>query len=137
MPRGDGRSRSPRPWGFWTEHKLNMLAAYLPAFTRAASKSPRALYLDLFAGQDRNVSKTTGEEIEGSARVALNTQPLFTKVVLFELPENAGPLGAELRSPTQVATSRSYTATATSRWGRYSAGFAGQGWDLAPTFAFR
>src|SRR3954454_18830045 len=77
MPRGDGRSRSPRTWGYWTEQKLSMLDAYLTKFTTASKRSPRTLYLDLFAGQDRNASRTTGEEINGSPRVALDTQPPF------------------------------------------------------------
>lgn len=66
---------STRTWGYWTEQKLSVLAAYLPAFTTASQRSPRTLYLDLFAGDDRNLSRTTGEEISGSPRVALDTAP--------------------------------------------------------------
>jgi three-Cys-motif partner protein len=74
-----------------------MLADYLPAFNTASSKkAPQTLYLDLFAGRDRNLSRTTGEEISGSPRVALNTVPRFTKVVLFELPAQAARLKADL-----------------------------------------
>lgn len=94
-----GRTRGPkRTWGYWTEQKLSMLAAYLPAFTTASQRAPRTLYLDLFAGEDRNLSRTTGEEISGSPRVALDTVPPFSKVVLFELPAQAARLEAELRS---------------------------------------
>jgi three-Cys-motif partner protein len=89
--------RSPRTWGFWTEQKLSMLAAYLPAFTTASQKSPRTLYLDLFAGQDRNLSRTTGEPISGSPRIALETTPPFSKAVFFELSNQAERLDAELR----------------------------------------
>ncbi|MGW4291673.1 three-Cys-motif partner protein TcmP [Micromonospora chersina] len=98
LPRGDGRRRSPRTWGYWTEQKLSMLAAYLPAFTRASQKSRRTLYLDLFAGQDRNLSRTTGEPISGSPRVALDTAPPFSKAIFFELPSQAAGLEAELKS---------------------------------------
>ena len=98
MAREDSRRRSPRTWGYWTEQKLSMLAEYLPAFTTASKKSARTLYLDLFAGQDRNLSRTTGEPISGSPRVALDTSPGFSKAVLFELPPQVGALEAELRS---------------------------------------
>ena len=75
-----------------------MLAAYLERFTTASKRSPRTLYLDLFAGEDRNLSRTTGEEISGSPRVALDTAPPFTKLVFFELPAQAARLEAELRA---------------------------------------
>lgn len=44
---------APRWWGFWTEGKLDILSAYLPAFATAGSKkaSGALVYLDLFAGQ--------------------------------------------------------------------------------------
>lgn len=45
-----------RPWGFWTESKLDMLSAYLPAFTTASKSAPSTVYLDLFGGQATNVS---------------------------------------------------------------------------------
>lgn len=85
-----------RDWGFWTEQKLQMLADYLPAFTRASQRVGTTIYLDLFAGEVRNMSRTTGEEISGSPTVALSTAPAFTKVVLFELPPYAARLQADL-----------------------------------------
>lgn len=98
MSRKDGRSSSPRTWGYWTEQKLSMLAAYLHAFTTASKKSPRTLYLDLFAGQERNLSRTTGEPISGSPRIALETTPPFSKAVFFELPSHASRLEVALRA---------------------------------------
>jgi hypothetical protein len=59
------RTVAERPWGFWTESKLDMLSAYLPAFTTASKRSPSTVYLDLFAGQVTNVSRDTGRQIEG------------------------------------------------------------------------
>jgi len=86
-----------RPWGYWTEQKLSMLADYLPCFTTAASKKAKTtLYLDLFAGDVENVSRTTGASIAGSPKVALDTVPPFGKVVLFELPAEAARLGQRL-----------------------------------------
>jgi len=74
-----------RPWGFWTESKLDMLPAYLPAFTTASKKAPSTVYLDLFAGQATNVSRDTGRPIEGSLLRALQIKPPFTVVRGFEL----------------------------------------------------
>jgi three-Cys-motif partner protein len=74
-----------RPWGFWTESKLDMLSAYLPAFTTASKKALSTVYLDLFAGQATNVSRDTGRPIEGSLLRALQTTPSFTVVRGFEL----------------------------------------------------
>jgi three-Cys-motif partner protein len=111
-----------------------MLASYLPAFTTASRKSPRTLYLDLFAGQDRNLSRTTGEPISGSPRIALETAPPFSKAVFFELPGQAERLDAELR--------RSYPGrdfdvvpgdcneTVTAMLGRLT----DEDWHWAPTF---
>ncbi|MGH3973489.1 MAG: three-Cys-motif partner protein TcmP, partial [Pseudonocardiaceae bacterium] len=74
-----------RPWGFWTESKLDMLSAYLPAFTTASKSAPSTVYLDLFAGQATNVSRDTGRPIEGSLLRALQATPPFTVVRGFEL----------------------------------------------------
>jgi three-Cys-motif partner protein len=96
MSRGDGASYPSRTWGFWTEHKLSMLSEYLTAFTTASKRSPSTLYLDLFAGRVRNISRTTGKTIDGSPRVALNTSPPFSKAVMFELAPQAQQLRNEL-----------------------------------------
>lgn len=87
-----------RTWGYWTEQKLAMLAAYLPAFNNA-SRSVRmgTTYLDLFAGDTSNISRTTGDVISGSPLIALDALPPFARVVLFELPAQASRLEAVLR----------------------------------------
>jgi three-Cys-motif partner protein len=74
-----------RPWGFWTESKLDMLSAYLPAFTTASKSAPSTVYLDLFGGQATNVSMDTGRPIDGSLLRAVQTTPPFTVVRGFEL----------------------------------------------------
>jgi three-Cys-motif partner protein len=112
-----------------------MLAAYLPAFTRAASlKSPRTLYLDLFAGDDRNLSRTTGEEISGSPRVALDTVPPFTKVVLFELPAQAARLETELRSTYPNRDFEIVAGDCNTQMAATLDQLSIQGWGWAPTF---
>jgi three-Cys-motif partner protein len=69
--------------GFWTESKLDMLSAYLPAFTTASKKARPTVYLDLFAGQEMNISRDTGKPIDGSLRRALEAVPPIA-VVRFE-----------------------------------------------------
>ena len=86
-----------RSWGYWTEQKLEILTEYLPAFTKASQRAGTTVYHDLFAGDTNNISRTTGEVISGSPRIALDTEPPFSKVVLFELPGAAERLEQELR----------------------------------------
>lgn len=63
-----------RPWGYWTRLKLAILAEYLPAFLRAsAGKTSEFVYLDAFAGEGLGIDRLTGEEFNGSARIALET----------------------------------------------------------------
>jgi three-Cys-motif partner protein len=83
--------------GFWTEHKLDILSAYLNGFTSAAkNKASSTVYLDLFAGQAQNESRLTGLPIDGSAVRALRATPPLSTVVLFELPPKAAALRAKL-----------------------------------------
>ncbi len=132
-PKGADVGR-PRDWGFWTEQKLQMLADYLPAFTRASQRVETTIYLDLFAGDVRNASRTTGEEISGSPKVALETTPRFSKVLLFELPPHAQRLEAELR---REHPDRDFTVWPGDCNVNIDAALAGLApWRWAPTFAF-
>ena len=125
-----------RDWGFWTEQKLQMLADYLPAFTQAAKNKAhgRTVYLDLFAGDTRNMSRTTGEEISGSPRVALDTSPEFTKVRLFELPRHAARLEAELTAEYPGRDLRVWAGDCNEQIDAALAELAT--FNRAPTFAF-
>lgn len=84
----------PRSWGFWTRYKLELLQRYLDAFTTTTKNlSPKRVYLDLFGGEPENVDRDTQNPIDGSARVALNTDdPPFTHLRFFELEPNATKL---------------------------------------------
>lgn len=77
-----------RTWGFWTRNKLDILSAYLAAFTTASSRKARGttVYLDLFAGTAEGVERDTGQPISNSVQRALNTTPAFTRYYFFELP---------------------------------------------------
>ena len=89
-----------RTWGFWTRNKLDILSAYLPAFTTASSRKARGttVYLDLFAGTAEGVERETGQPISNSAQRALNATPAFTRYYLFELPAVAIALQEGLTS---------------------------------------
>src|SRR5271170_127878 len=64
-----------RSWGFWTRYKLELLQRYLDAFTTTTKNlSSKAVYLDLFGGEPENVDRDTLNPIDGSARIALNTE---------------------------------------------------------------
>ena len=83
-----------RSWGFWTRYKLELLQRYLDAFTTTTKKrSTKRVYLDLFGGEPENVDRDTLLPIDGSARIALNTDnPPFTHLRFFELEPNATKL---------------------------------------------
>jgi three-Cys-motif partner protein len=87
----------PRSWGWWTEQKLDILGDYLAAFNKASAAARTTVYLDLFAGQAQNVSRSRTEHlIRGSARRALETKPPFTVLRFFELASRATELKAAL-----------------------------------------
>jgi three-Cys-motif partner protein len=85
MPTGQ---KPIRTWKFWTEGKLDLLSDYMHAFNTASSKLGETNYLDLFAGTQDN-QRDTGAQLAGSARRALDTDPPFSTVVLFEQDEQA------------------------------------------------
>jgi three-Cys-motif partner protein len=87
----------PKPWGWWTRHKLQILGDYLQAFATATNKLDQRIYLDLFAGWPDNVSRETQEPILGSVHRALGADPPFTRVCLFELGQKARDLEKEVR----------------------------------------
>ncbi len=96
--RGPGGQGPVRPaenqggrfWGVWSEGKLDVLRRYLEAFGSAAQRAPHRVYLDLFAGQLDNYSRSTSDAIEGSAEIALTVpNPPFTHYVFFERPRRA------------------------------------------------
>ena len=103
--------------GPWTEDKLRRIDAYLDAYMTIFSGNPRAsklntIYLDAFAGtgfrtspvaedraegslfEDALADPDTGELKEGSAYVALRTDPPFGRYIFVDRnPEHARSLG--------------------------------------------
>lgn len=85
-----------REWQYWTLNKLEILQGYLPAFNIAAKRSSERIYLDLMAGQPENAAAGTGQMFDGSARIALASDPGFTRWALGEL-QHAALLEDDLR----------------------------------------
>lgn len=141
MPRWQHSDRkadavAPKAWGWWTRHKLEILSDYLQAFVTATKyRSSERIYLDLFAGWPENTSRETGEEISGSARRALEVDPPFTRVCLFEFAPKAERLRKELqaRYPNRPEL-KVYPGDCNASLARALRDLAPVNW--APTFAF-
>jgi len=91
--------------GFWTTAKLEVLKKYLSAYTDALKKQPfRKIYIDAFAGTGSRIDshsnakeqyslfpELTGENSQelhdGSAKIALNTEPPFDEYNFIEIKE--------------------------------------------------
>ena len=70
--------------GIWSEVKLAIIREYASAYTtileahrRKQIPSLRWIYIDAYAGPGYHLSKTSGEVVEGSPLIALNTDPPF------------------------------------------------------------
>jgi three-Cys-motif partner protein len=75
--------------GYWSEIKLDIVRDYAKAYSTilAAQEKPRFhhVYIDAFAGAGVHKSKTSGEEVEGSPVIAVNTQPPFKEYHFIDL----------------------------------------------------
>ena len=70
--------------GIWSEVKLAIVRKYVSAYSKIMERWRRDkfsrlswIYIDGYAGPGYHVSKTTGEVVEGSPVIAMNTQPPF------------------------------------------------------------
>ena len=70
--------------GIWSEVKLAIIKEYASAYAtimeshrRQRIRSLRWIYIDAYAGPGYHLSKATGELVEGSPLIALNTDPPF------------------------------------------------------------
>ena len=88
--------------GDWTERKLDALGQYLRAYVKVLLNQPfETVYIDAFAGTGYREQKAGGEHgaahlfqdlrdeepqefLEGSARIALQTQPGFSRYIFVE-----------------------------------------------------
>lgn len=127
---------APRGWGFWTEAKLDILSAYLPAFATASKSVNELVYLDLFAGNALNQRRDVERDIRGSAVRALESLPEHTRIVLFELDRVAVELDRELRTRFPGRQFQVVPGDCNVTLSRVLDELRGQGVDWAPTFAF-
>ena len=98
------RGTTPQFGGDWTTTKLEVLKGYLQSYTTALKGTPfRKAFIDAFAGagyreERRDQSKEPGADLlfpdlaeqepqsllDGSARIALRTQPRFDKYIFID-----------------------------------------------------
>lgn len=107
--RGQSGRKAPRFGGDWTEAKLGVIAKYLKGYTKALKEQPskerpfKKSYIDAFAGTGYRQAHRDDEGpqtadlplpdlieqepqalLDGSARVALRTEPRFDKYIFIE-----------------------------------------------------
>lgn len=70
--------------GIWSEVKLSIIKEYASAYAKIMEAKRRErlrslswIYIDAYAGPGYHLSKTSGELVEGSPLIALNTDPPF------------------------------------------------------------
>jgi three-Cys-motif partner protein len=74
--------------GIWTQMKLEIIRKYASAYTNIMKSQPyfkEYAYIDGFAGAGENISKETGETIEGSPSIALGLPNKFTRYHFIDL----------------------------------------------------
>ena len=75
--------------GQWTEIKLEILRKYAQAYSTILSRQaqPRLdhFYIDGFSGAGTHLSKVSGEQLEGSPRIALQIDPPFRRYFFIDL----------------------------------------------------
>jgi len=125
-----------RTWGCWTRGKLDVLRAYLDAFTTTTKhKTTERIYLDLFAGETENRDRITNEEITGSAQIALSIDdPPFARLRFFEIDGKAEPLESTLVETHPKRDIKVYSGDCNERIKDALNELSELSW--APTFAF-
>jgi three-Cys-motif partner protein len=123
-----------REWPYWTRNKLEILAGYLPAFNTASASVRERLYIDLLAGEPVNIDRDSGEEFDGSARLALAASPSFTRLALCERPDKSSILTTDLRQRFPGRNFRVYPGDCNQTIDLILADLAP--WRWAPTFVF-
>lgn len=75
--------------GRWSELKLEILREYAGVYAKVlgSPKNPgfSTFYVDAFAGAGLHISKSTGELIDGSPRIAATIEPRFSQLDLIDL----------------------------------------------------
>jgi three-Cys-motif partner protein len=77
--------------GSWTEIKLQIIRDYAKEYAKILNKQSlikHFAFIDGFAGAGKHISKTTGNEIDGSPAVVLGIQPPFSHYHFIDLNGN-------------------------------------------------
>jgi three-Cys-motif partner protein len=92
--------------GIWSEVKLAIIEEYASAYAtimeasrRDRIPSLRWIYIDAYAGPGYHVSRTSGELVEGSPRIALNTSPPFHEYHFIDTEPRRAEQLRELAGP--------------------------------------
>ena len=90
--------------GIWSEVKLAIIKEYASAYAtildatrRDKIRGLRWLYIDAYAGPGVHLSKRTGQMVEGSPLIALNTSPPFSE---YHFVDSDPQRAAQLRKLT-------------------------------------
>lgn len=126
--------KTGRGWSYWSRNKLEILQGYLPAFNSASKSVTERIYIDLMAGEPVNFDKQTKEQFDGSARLALASQPGFTRFAFGEMPTNAAKLKADLDARHPGAPFKVYPGDCNVQIQSILGDLTDVKW--APTFAF-
>lgn len=86
---------------------MDILREYLMVFALASKGAPERIYLDLFAGSFENKRRDREEYFAGSPKIALNVEPAFTHVILFEKRDKANALISSIQD-TEPHKTRSW-----------------------------
>jgi three-Cys-motif partner protein len=86
------------------------------------------------AGDPVNVDRATGQEFDGSARLALAASPPFTRLALCEMPEKASVLDEDLKQRFPGRSFKVYPGDCNQTIDQVLAGLSR--WRWAPTFVF-
>ena len=75
--------------GYWSEVKIEIVRAYATEYSKIMAKqSFKHIYIDGFAGQGVNLSRTSGEYIPGSPLNALLVRPPFREFHFIDADGN-------------------------------------------------
>lgn len=74
--------------GRWSLGKLAFLERYLPAYLRATKPAMHRYYIDGFAGRGQWIDKSTGQNVDGSAAIALQHANKFTHLYFIEYEDD-------------------------------------------------
>jgi len=89
--------------GYWTEIKLLILKEYAKAYAQILKNQKHikyVAYIDAFAGAGAHISKTSGEQIDGSPATVLSIQPGFSHYHFIEMdPDRAQRLRQQHHRP--------------------------------------